>query len=129
MLEILQALQPILLEAITGIFVIISGIVGAQINAFFKQRKLGEKMSNHKELIGHVVKAVEQGYKDFDGSHKLEIAKDKAVELANQKGLKITDAEMDMLIEACVAELKKEAMKQEIIVKEEKKETLKDFNY
>ena len=51
-----------------------------------------------------VVKAVEQLYHDLDGPQKLEEAKKSIVEMLAEKGIAITELEMNMLIEAVVSE-------------------------
>ena len=56
-----------------------------------------------RKIVTDVVRAVEQMYQDLDGPQKLEAAKNGAMELLNAKGIKITDFELRMLIEAAVS--------------------------
>lgn len=115
MLELLQAgFMEILMMAITTM----AGVITVAVKKFLTKKGIITDMQKHEKLVGHVVKAVEQGYKDFRGDEKFEIAKDKIVELANEKGFKITDAEIETLIEACITEMKK--ADKEIVVKEDK---------
>lgn len=51
-----------------------------------------------------VVQFVEQVYKDVHGEEKLKAALDRACELLNEKGIKVSKKEMVTLIEAAVAE-------------------------
>lgn len=64
------------------------------------------------KIVKTVVNATEQLYKDLDGSSKLEKAKENIIILLNEKGLSITELEMNMMIEEVVngfnQELKKE---------------------
>ena len=54
------------------------------------------------KIVKTVVNAVEQLYKDLDGTKKLEKAKENILALLNEKGLTITELEMDMMIEEVV---------------------------
>ena len=56
-----------------------------------------------RKIVTDVVRAVEQMYHDLDGAQKLGEAKTGALELLNAKGIKITDFELRMLIEAAVS--------------------------
>lgn len=47
---------------------------------------------------------VEQCFKDVHGEEKLKIALDRACELLNEKGIKVSVLEMETLIEAAVSE-------------------------
>lgn len=105
MLEILLASVS---EILLLVVVALVGYATKEVKQYLNKKGVLTEMKNHKELVGHVVKAVEQGYKDFSGAEKLEMAKIKVVALAQEKGLNITEREIDTLIEACVNELKKE---------------------
>ena len=54
------------------------------------------------EKVKTVVNATEQLYKDLDGAKKLEKAKENIIALLNEKGITITELEMDMMIEEVV---------------------------
>ena len=54
------------------------------------------------KIVKTVVNAVEQLYKDLDGTKKLEKAKENIIALLNEKGITITELEMDMMIEEVV---------------------------
>lgn len=56
------------------------------------------------EVAKTVVQAVEQIYKDMHGDEKLTKALDAAADMLTDKGIKVTDLELRMLIEAAVAE-------------------------
>ena len=53
-------------------------------------------------FVKTVVNATEQLYKDLDGAKKLEKAKENIIALLNEKGITITELEMDMMIEEVV---------------------------
>ena len=57
-----------------------------------------------KDVVSTCVKAVEQLYKDLHGSDKLAKACESAALMFAEKGVKISDLELRMLIEASLAE-------------------------
>lgn len=70
-------------------------------------KKFYEKKFNTDEkrkVVKECVLAVEQLYQAFSGAEKLEAAKTAIVQRLNDKGIPITDLEMDMMIESLVAE-------------------------
>lgn len=84
-------------EIIFTVLTAVASFIGLQI------KKLYEKYVNDKtkkEVVENTVKYVEQLYKSLDGAEKLEKAKESIVALLNEKGLTITELEMDVLIEA-----------------------------
>lgn len=54
------------------------------------------------KIVKTVVNATEQLYKDLDGAKKLEKAKENIIALLNEKGITITELEMNMMIEEVV---------------------------
>jgi hypothetical protein len=57
-----------------------------------------------RDIAKTVVQAVEQIYKDLHGEEKLTRALSAAAEMLTEKGIKASDLELRMLIEATVAE-------------------------
>lgn len=97
----------------------VAGFLGTQI------KKIYEKCTNDdtkKKVVGTCVKAVEQLYSDLSGRQKLERAKENILAMLSFKGIDISELEMDMLIEAAVAELNlaflAEAKKEKLEVKD-----------
>ena len=70
---------------------------------------MAERSKTKKEIVEATVKYIEQIYKGVMVSNedKLSKAKEKALEWLNSKGLKISDTELDILIESAVNGLKK----------------------
>lgn len=75
--------------------------------AFLKNKGLISKLEANKELVRIAVTAVEQTYKTLHGKEKLEYAKMEVIELAQKKGIKISEKEIDLLIESTVKEMNK----------------------
>ena len=64
------------------------------------------KNDTTKVVIADVVKFVEQVYADLDGKEKLAKAVDQTSQILEAKGIMITEAEINMLIESAVYSLK-----------------------
>ena len=94
----------------------IVGFIGTQIKKIYDRATADD---TKREVVETCVKAVEQLYQDLSGTEKLEKAKENIVEILNNKGIAISEIEMDMLIEACVAEFNLAFLAK---AKEEKKE-------
>ncbi len=87
----------ILYAALTAI----AGFLGAQIKKRIDRVTADEEK---RKAVETVVKAVEQMYQDLSGREKLEKAKENILAILQSKDIAISEIEMDMLIEACVAE-------------------------
>lgn len=88
---------PVIAAALTAM----AGFVGTQL------KRLYEKYVNDKtkEAVARTcVKAVEQLYHDLSGPEKLQKAQEGVVQMLNEKGILISDLEMNLLIESVVAE-------------------------
>lgn len=88
---------PVLAAFITGM----AGYIGTQF------KKLYEKYVNtkvKKDVANTCVKAVEQLYHDLGGPEKFKKAQEAIEEMLNEKGIPITELEMNLLIESVVSE-------------------------
>lgn len=103
-MEMLQA------EIINLVAVIVAGCIGLATKSamsYLKKKGIIAKIEGNKELANIVVGAVEQTYKHLHGEEKLNLAKIELVKMAKDKGLKINEKELDMLIESSVKEMNK----------------------
>ena len=101
----LELLQPYLMEIIVTILTAIATYIGAKIKKIYEEKVNDE---TKRKVVSTVVKAVEQLYKDLKGDEKLEKAKEAVLEMLNEKGITITELEMNMLIEEVCNSFKKE---------------------
>lgn len=101
----LELLQPYLMEIIVTILTAIATYIGAKIKKIYEEKVNDE---TKRKVVSTVVKAVEQLYKDLNGEEKLEKAQENIVEMLNEKGIMITELEMNMLIEEVCNSFKKE---------------------
>ena len=79
----------------------LAGFIGAEIKKLYEEHINNE---TKEKVVATCVKAVEQLYHDLNGEEKLAIAKDNIVAMLTSKGIEISELEIDMLIESCVAE-------------------------
>lgn len=79
----------------------VAGFIGAQIKNVY-ERHINDETKE--KVVATCVKAVEQLYQDLNGAEKLDKAKENIIDMLATKGIEISEIEMDMLIEACVAE-------------------------
>lgn len=88
---------PIIAAAVTAL----AGFLGAQLKGLY-QKHVNDKTKE--SVVRTCVKAVEQLYHDLGGPEKLEKAKEGIEDMLNEKGIPITELEMNLLIEAVVSE-------------------------
>lgn len=88
---------PIIAAAVTAL----AGFLGAQLKGLY-QKYVNDKTKE--SVVRTCVKAVEQLYHDLGGPEKLEKAKEGIEDMLNEKGIPITELEMNLLIEAVVSE-------------------------
>ena len=88
---------PIIAAAVT----VLAGFLGAQLKSLY-QKYINDKTKE--SVVRTCVKAVEQLYHDLGGPEKLEKAKEGIEDMLNEKGIPITELEMNLLIEAVVSE-------------------------
>ena len=91
-------LIPALMTFITGFI----AWIGTKIKSKFDEKVKNEQI---RDVVEKVVKYVEQKYKDLDSSEKYNQALVKTKEWLSQKGIEVSEVELDTLIESSVYEL------------------------
>ena len=93
--QFIQILLPILATFLTGLFT----YIGNRLKKVYE-----EKVNNEtaKAVVEDAVKFVEQVYTDLNGKEKLQKATEQVSEVLASKGIKISSAEINMLIESAV---------------------------
>ena len=104
--ELVQAITPALLALLVAVIGYLAKIAGTQVQRVADKYAIKAKLEANKTIVDLSVKYVQQVFKDADGETKYNEAKNKALEILSEKGIKITDAELNMLIEASVAYFK-----------------------
>lgn len=101
----MELIMDNLMQILATVITAVASYIGVQIKkAYTKYVDTKTK----KEIVDTTVKYVEQIYKNamVSNEDKLNKAKEKALEWLNTKGLKISDTELDILIESAVNGLK-----------------------
>lgn len=93
--QVVQILLPILATFFTGVCTYLA----AKIKTVYEQKS---QNATTKQVIDDTVRFVEQVYSDLKGPEKLEKAVEQASTVLNSKGITITEAEINMLIESAV---------------------------
>lgn len=88
---------PVLAAALTAL----AGFLGTQLKALYR-RWVDDKTKE--AVVRTCVKAVEQLYHHLGGPEKLEKAREGVRQILEEKGISISQLEMDLLIESVVAE-------------------------
>lgn len=109
----MEAIQAELINLVIVVITVLIGWVAQKVTAYLKEKGLIAKLESNKELVRIVVNAVEQTYKHLNGDEKLKVAKVELVKLMNEKKIKISEQEIDTLIESAVKEMN-DAIKKEL---------------
>lgn len=106
MLEIINANMPEIIALLSTAITALFGWVGKVIVKILKEKRQDEEMHH---IINNVVKYVEQKAKtggNMKNEEKKALAMDKAQEWLTSKGIKVSDVELEILIEAAVQGLR-----------------------
>lgn len=120
-MSILNECLDIILPAIASVIAVLFGVLGAKLKSVYDTKI---KTDTAKIVVDDVVKFVQQVYKDLDGPEKLQKALTEASTILNEKGISISDTELDMLIESAVYGLKQGIT--ETVIEKLPKETVEE---
>ena len=93
--QLIQILLPILATFLTGLFT----YIGTRLKNAYEQKVNTETA---KVVVENAVRFVEQVYKDLHGKEKLEKAVEQVSQILASKGINLSEAEINMLIESAV---------------------------
>jgi len=99
--ELLVELQPHLISLAVALLTAIGSWLMVKVKALLDTQQ-------KKDIVEATVKYVNQVAYELGGAEKLALAKAKALEWANSKGLKISEVELEILIESFVGQFRKE---------------------
>lgn len=102
--ELVSAIQPALLNLVTVCVTCLFGYIGVKVKQTYTQHI---DTDTKKKVVDSTVNYIEQVYTDVHGADKFELAKDKVVSVLNEKGINISEEEIEMLIESAVYGLNK----------------------
>ena len=90
---------------VSGLGTILIALIGYVANAlanYLKEKGLTNKLNKKKYLVDIAVNAIEQIYQNEEGSKKLQYAKNEALRLLSENGLKVTETELNAFLESAV---------------------------
>ena len=93
--QLVDILLPVLATFLTGLFT----YIGTKLKSAYEKKVNTETA---KAVVEDVVKFVEQVYTDIHGKEKLQKAIEQASIILQNKGISISEAEINMLIESAV---------------------------
>lgn len=93
--QLIQILLPVLATFLTGLFT----YIGTRLKNAYEQKVNTETA---KVVVENAVRFVEQVYKDLHGKEKLEKAVEQVSQILASKGINLSQAEINMLIESAV---------------------------
>ena len=93
--QLVDILLPVLATFLTGLFT----YIGTKLKSAYEKKVNTETA---KAVVEDVVKFVEQVYTDIHGKEKLQKAIEQASQILESKGITISEAEINMLIESAV---------------------------
>ena len=102
-LDILNQCLDILLPAVASVIAVLLGVLATKIKTTYNDKVQDE---TDRTIVKSVVEWAQQVYQDCEGSEKLQKALEKASAILNEKGITISDEELNMLIESAVYGLK-----------------------
>ena len=95
----MEILENYIFEILATVITAVASFIGLRIkDAYTKYINTQTK----KEVVKDTVNYVEQVFKDIHGQEKLEKAKEKALEWLGEKGIGISETELEILIESAV---------------------------
>lgn len=113
--NVLNQLMPIIITALSTIITALAGYIATSIkNAYTKK----VNTETAKAVVDDVVKFVQQVYADLNGPEKLKKAIEQASIILQEKGIKITETEINMLIESAVYGIKQAMTEEQLAIKE-----------
>lgn len=122
-LDILNQCLDILLPAVASVIAVILGVLATKIKTTYNDKVQDETV---RTIVKSVVEWAQQVYQDCEGPEKLQKALEKASAILNEKGITISDEELNMLIESAVYGLKQGITSTETLLIEGTTEEIKE---
>lgn len=97
--DLFSQLQPIIMSAAVTILTALATAIGV-----FVKNKVKElaNTKEKKDVVETTCRYINQVFKDLNGAEKFEKAKENILQQLNEKGISISDLELEVLIEATV---------------------------
>lgn len=116
----MEAIQEAVLQLAAVVITGILGVVAHKVTAFLKKKGVMATLQAKESSVMIAVDAIEQIARNEKVPDKFNAAKKMALQFLNEQGIKISDIELQALIESAVAEINKN-VKDELNKKEDEK--------
>lgn len=110
--DVINQIMPYVISIVGVILGAVSLWIGNKVNAFMEKNKIYDALKANQLIVKASVEYAEQVFQALDGQEKFNIAKQKALEIFNERGITIGENELDALIEQSVIQFK-EGMKKD----------------
>ena len=97
--QIWEAIQPQVIEIVTTLLLAFISYVGVKVKSLYESKVKNEQI---KDIIEKIVMYVEQKGKELTSSEKYDVALSKASEWLCEKHIKMSETELEILIESAV---------------------------
>ena len=104
--QIMNEITPYIISIVGVIFGAVSLWVGKKVNAFLEKNEMYDALKANQLIVKASVEYAEQVFNSLEGYEKFEMAKQKALEIFNERGITIGENELDALIEQSVIQFK-----------------------
>ena len=105
---IMDVLSEVILSVLGGTLTFIAAKLGKTLAYWYQEKFQNDAL---RSLAASLVRAVEQMYWDCKGEEKMEKALSMGETVLSEKGIKISAAQLRMLLEEALGEMKKEVLK------------------
>ncbi len=92
-------------SALGTILISLIGYVAKQVADYIKAKTSSQDMEKKLKLAKAAVGAAEQVWQNVEGPERFEVAKDSFIDMLNDEGIKITERQVDVFLEAAVKEM------------------------
>lgn len=119
-MSILNSCLDVILPAIASIVAAVLGVLATKIKKAYQEKCDNETV---KAIVDSAVRYVQQVYYSAEGQEKLAKATEKASTVLNEKGIKVSDTQLNMLIESAVYGVKQSEVTTESLPESTEEET------
>lgn len=107
-MEILEMFLPLITEILGQIFLVLGTLAIGFLISFIKRKTNLEQQKLLEEIFSDAVLFAQQVFKHLDGPEKFAQAKERALLMLKDKGIELSEEQIEMLIESTLKKLKKE---------------------
>lgn len=104
--DLIQLIMPSVIAIVTTVIGYVAFRVGKVVDNAMEKYSIYDTLKANQVIVKASVEYVEQVFNAKDGAEKFEIAKNRALDIMNDKGISISEVELNALIEQAVFQFK-----------------------